>query len=1229
MRPHSVTSIVASGWFACMRRLTIAGLIAALTSGAFALVASAQTNRPSYWPGLVNKDGSPCGEGPCTPVLTESYFDVPWTQKLGTFRTNEIDEAILLPYAALPVGNQSFCGNPTDPKAQARCMIETGINSIMRIDRTDTLYNPSDPLIEAAKRCPNSTSYMNNNSCNKILYYCNNPMNPPLPPNQLPCIEVKLVLSMYWNRGNNDLVQRPFGNELNVDGSPKPYNTGLVISDGTTYGPQMPWYMSHYCSNGLINPALNAVCNNDYFSETNDGFNGNPPAWPNSPAAWSVFPSYPTPAPKGLSAPSNHCAEYVPGTTTQLTTCTFVMAGFDLYPVTGGTPTYPAAGQYYAQNAQLFGWFNSALQSFSTNASVADLQRHFPWPGTWAGGRPLEPPFDWGTYVASQAVATPFLGQFSFTGNPVQPTGVGPDHYLYPRSCTPTDLANGFTNGDAATLRQCGLNYELHINGWGAGASYNACGAQNNEPCGGQWPPFSPGDTRNYQIAITNAHMIPNNQYGRTSFLFAGLPGMQLPVSFAKADKTCARCLSVYEQVHNASLFSLYLPIANEADQKGGQDGRPYGDDFYHALLMTNHMESELLTFADGIRGRTLWHNEYRSKYQIPSTFRPTCIPNAPPVPGCLTFPAAFTTATAKAPYHNYTCDGCHVRNGSGIPIKPNQPTPTTGTLDPALQQYMNPTYNPYVNGMDYTFTGVITPMKLVFFDLNRVTRRNDQSVYSDPQEGGVVGPFWANKIMNFYGDSFHVTNPAYSYSWSYGPADANRLVVNPTNGRVNSELSTPQGCRPGTPGCKPYIYVPQQVNLVSGSFKAPCIPSNIATPPDRLSVKNVWPWNSETNAPDCSAVSGTSIYNAIYLQTSGFPQVGFMLLNGKRLGNLGAMEAIPNNAIIGFQAEQVAALGPTIAGEILWNVGTRGGFGRPGVVSSDQKMACTTQTNLDSCWIGRFGWLGDRVSLEDQVANAAFIEMNMTTGNGNGYGKPWSYPVRYNLPNCGPANQSCVNSSPNGNGNLLESDINRMADYARWLGDPTRSEFVVTLPDVIAGENIFMNTLHCDTCHVIDEIQIKDPNDTMLTKVFRDRLATHVSPAYPFLSYLGTDSLMHDMGYLSQVGVKNPGNLASGIRDATTGVVLSGMENYVQKIRTPALKGLRFNRFVTESYKNTTSPNLPACDFLLHDGRACDAIQAAFLHDGPAIKKLKVIEGLNALTPTQLQQLRAFLYSL
>ncbi len=69
---------------------------------------------------------------------------------------------------------------------------------------------------------------------------------------------------------------------------------------------------------------------------------------------------------------------------------------------------------------------------------------------------------------------------------------------------------------------------------------------------------------------------------------------------------------------------------------KLGENGRAYTDkEFYHTLLMSNHMESDKDTFADGIRGRTLWHNEYRSQtmYDGPATaFRPPAtLPHRPP----------------------------------------------------------------------------------------------------------------------------------------------------------------------------------------------------------------------------------------------------------------------------------------------------------------------------------------------------------------------------------------------------------------------------------------------------------------------------------------------------------------------------------------------------------------------------------------------------------------------
>jgi hypothetical protein len=512
------------------------------------------------------------------------------------------------------------------------------------------------------------------------------------------------------------------------------------------------------------------------------------------------------------------------------------LGGFDLKAVPQSLDdTSTSYKPYKPYNKFLFNWFNVALTQFWNNFSDADFYRHFPWSKT----TPVQ--VTWGTDSSSptdlyyQAVLNPFLGQFtSVNGQPAvvntdaeapqgclgkftpsSPPDVFPadcnnsgnmraGHYLYPRQCILTDLVGSHTNVDR--LRACGLNYELHAAGWLE-----------------EWPPYvcdttmlPSCDTGKYDYAwwkaVGGAGMVAN-QYGRTSFLFAGVPGMQLPVSFGETP-TSKSGLSVYEQVHNASIFSVYLPIANEADTKNAFTGRNYPDpsDFYHTLLMTNHMESDPDEFAEGIRGKVLWHNEYRTRKMYASgnsKFGPR------------TFAAAFQSKDAKAPYHNNTCDGCHVRNGSGIPIN------TAHKLDVALQGFMTSAeYNPYGTPAtkDYTFTGEIRPMKLVFFDSKRRTSRFDDSSYSKPlaasqaaqENPTAVKPansYYMNTIMNFYGDSFHLNRPDsanYSYSWSYGPARLNRIVVNPPKGRVNQELLA-ANCTP-SPAC--YTYQPLQVNL-------------------------------------------------------------------------------------------------------------------------------------------------------------------------------------------------------------------------------------------------------------------------------------------------------------------------------------------------------------------------------------------------------------------------------
>jgi hypothetical protein len=224
-------------------------------------------------------------------------------------------------------------------------MIETGINNILGTLRTDIPYNPLDQKIKAAKECQ---------------------------PNSHPCIEVKLELSSFWTRSTGSdiaLQPRPFGTEPPKD----PYGAyygGYTITDGSSYAPQMPWYMAHYCDSLFKqndNDVQDPVCYGDYFSPMNNGFNPfglGATDWPRS-VPWSVFPTTTAPA------PTNHCKSGE-------TKCTLVMAGFAL----GQVPSNLNDLQYTKYNGFLLTWFNGALKSFPNDLSLADLQRHFPWSGT-------------------------------------------------------------------------------------------------------------------------------------------------------------------------------------------------------------------------------------------------------------------------------------------------------------------------------------------------------------------------------------------------------------------------------------------------------------------------------------------------------------------------------------------------------------------------------------------------------------------------------------------------------------------------------------------------------------------------------------------------------------------------------------------------------------------------------------------------------------------------------
>ena len=595
-------------------------------------------------------------------------------------------------------------------------------------------------------------------------------------------------------------------------------------------------------------------------------------------------------------------------------------------------------------------------------------------------------------------------------------------------------------------------------------------------------------------------------------------------------------------------------------------------------------------------------------------------------------FPAGFQRKDFKSPFHGNTCDSCHIRNGSGVPLMPNGQLPAIHTV---ADHSMKQDYNLHPTELDYTYTNqdleaaesrdrphaVIPSMKLVFFEIDGGTgplEVCDANNHTTPTT--TLDRFYNNKIMNFYGNSLHVnlkgTLPTYEMEHTaILPVDSGYVLVD----------KTPRQPKTGQK------YVPKRLAITKVTTSGTGVYdrcTGVKPRPDGFDPDK-WPKN-------CDDVDGDAIKKAI---DSG--QIGYMQLLGKRLGNTPLIEMISNQRIKLNQTRQKGTnriTGITYPGCYGLAPGTRVGSG-----SKVNYRSCKNQKlgiGADDCYISRWGWIGDRASLEDQIANAAHVEMNLSSVESYKSIHPGATSpdqlVRYNNTLCGPADAGCQAGSPNSD--ITEQEIRDMATYQRWIGIPERSEYQVSSEKVQRGEVIFRN-LGCGGCHVIDKMRFI-AGDNMLPDEERaalKKLQNSADPNYPFVSYLGTDLLLHDMGYLSQV-VKAPDSV--DIRNPN-GTIKTDYRSYIQHIRTPPLKGLRFNRFVTDANHNSTVPIdkktadedpsqiKPGCDFLLHDGRACDVIEAAYLHDGPAVKAIGMIKRLNNLSAEKLDQLRAFLYSL
>jgi len=1107
-------------------------------------------------------------------LVDEWFADLPWHQKLSTKNSNDIDIPFVLPFEALSFTGlekgKAECEAPATAAERARCILRYGIVNVMGLHRTDTLYN--------ADEAPQGQDCQAGN-----------------------CVEVKLQIQRFHTLTDDpsgyepDLIRN---NPLPV-GTPGPPSLGFAITEATIFAPWRPWYMGHFC--GVKNARVdNSVCYDDYFTTQLQASGPGVSNWLNDRPALFVPRDQ-----QGIFGIFCQRQEQVPAVP-----CSMFLGKVDWDDKAKGPevpdpgcepaprdPRDPDGGDFKTceeeidrKTADLDEQFDDAITHY------VDIGR-YPW-----NEKPNK------EKLGATIPHNPFIGFYELTKTGLgaveaipRSTRFNATHYVLPKQCSKMNFlgARSGNAADVAALKNCALNFEIHSSGFHE-----------------IWQKLFRGDVANSKAVEDIDKAVPGssaNQYGRTMFMFAGIGEQKIPVSF----QLLGDGLSIHDKMYGSSIYTQYLPMVNPADQSLVE--RSYTQEFWHGLLMSNHMNQTPDHFIRGIRGRTLWHNEYRSlqMYLSAEVNNPPGVRGTPfeHILGHVDFPAGFQVANHTSPFHGNTCDACHVRNGSGIPLMPN------GQL-PEIHRQRGMKDDFAVVHRDYTYTNVVPPptagpetarfpsMKMVLFDLKAASEPLEECDDNDHTVPLRAPDFYTNKVMNFYGNSFPVNledasqNPRRrlpTYTMEY-------VVITDGDG---FEIVDTSDRAP---------YLPRRVAVSNFETGNRC--TAVAEKPEGVDAEQ-WPAN-------CQEVNGQAVENAI---AGG--EIGFLHLLGRRLGNTPLIEMIPDQVIMGTKAAQQRSFKHAgYAGCFGVAPGTRVGAG--GAMSYRSCTSGVFGASADDCYISRWGWMGDRASLEDQIANAASVEMNITSKEGYAQLHPGANDkelVRYNDTLCGPADKTCIESQPNSD--ITEQEIRDMATYQRWIGIPQRSEFQVSSDIVQKGEQVFKD-LKCDSCHVIRKIPFVEA-DNMLPDEEREHLKSleitvaDGGPEYPFVSYLGTDLLLHDMGYLSQVA-RAPE--MQSIRD-TDGTVKRGYEAYVQRIRTPPLKGLRLNAFVTDSNQNTTPisrdprPVIPGCDFLLHDGRACDAIEAAFLHDGPAIKALRTIDELNKLSETKLEELRAFLYSL
>jgi CxxC motif-containing protein (DUF1111 family) len=212
----------------------------------------------------------------------------------------------------------------------------------------------------------------------------------------------------------------------------------------------------------------------------------------------------------------------------------------------------------------------------------------------------------------------------------------------------------------------------------------------------------------------------------------------------------------------------------------------------------------------------------------------------------------------------------------------------------------------------------------------------------------------------------------------------------------------------------------------------------------------------------------------------------------------------------------------------------------------------------------GRFGWKAEQPSVVQQSSAAFVADLGITSS---------LFPAENHTPN-----EEACRDLPNGGTPELGPDIlAAIGIYARALAVPARRN--VDDPLVSRGEDLF-GELGCAGCHV----------PTLRTAPLADIPELPAEDIHPY-----TDLLLHDLG--------------AGLADERPAFEADGRE-----WRTPPLWGMGLVKKVN------------AHEFLLHDGRARNAMEAVLWHDGEAASARA---RFTALPRAERQALLAFLASL